>query len=105
MKKKKKLTIDELHLIDLKRTAMYFQAEKTAYELKLLCEWCCPITDELNTIFENSFNIPKFSEKEKEVILADAIELLRIKHHINILNDKPILVMDKISLSSHITNQ
>lgn len=51
MKKEKLSLIDEAYLKDLKRVAMYYQAEKTAYELKLLYEWCCEINEDINTIF------------------------------------------------------
>lgn len=95
MKKEKRSKIDELYFRDLRKTAMYYQAEKTAYELKLIYEWCCPINDNLNTIYETTFKKIKFSEKEKEVILADAIQLLKIKYRINIESKDPILTMSK----------
>lgn len=96
MKKEKTSKIDELYLKDLKKTAMYFQAEKTAYELKLLYEWCCPINDNLNTIYESTFKKVKFSEKEKEIILANALQLLKIRYHIEIQSENPLLIiMDK----------
>ncbi len=93
MKKEKRSKIDELYFRDLRKTAMYYQAEKTAYELKLIYEWCCPINDNLNTIYETTFKKIKFSEKE--VILADAIQLLKIKYRINIESKDPILTMSK----------
>ena len=105
MKKEKLSLIDEAYLNDLKRTAMYYQAEKTAYELKLLYEWCCKINEDINTIFEDTLKPTIFNDKEKEVILANAIQLLKIKYRINIECKKPILKMDKVTLFSHTTNQ
>ena len=82
---------DKLYNREVRRFRKFKDEEIVAYELKEYFEIYSDTKSTLQQVFNSSLESSNwYDEKEKEVLLNNAIELLRIKYNIKIVSLDPL---------------
>ena len=82
---------DKLYNREVRRFRKFKDEEIVAYELKEYFEIYSDTKSTLQQVFNSSLESSNwYDEKEKEVLINNAIELLRIKYNIKIVSLDPL---------------
>lgn len=89
-------SFDKMYIREVRGFRKFKDAEIVAYELKEYYEIYSDTKSTLQQVLNSSLEASNcYDEKEKEVLLNNAVELLKIKYNIKIVSLDP-LRMDKI---------
>ena len=83
---------DESYLKQVRRFRKFNQAEKSAYELKKHYEYYNDSTEDINQIFNTTFDTETYSEKEKREIFNNTISLLEMKYNLKVISVDPLRI-------------
>ena len=83
---------DESYLRQVRRFRKFNQAEKSAYELKKHYEYYNDANEDVNQIFNTTFDVENYSEKEKREIFNTANLLLEMKYNLKVVSVDPLRI-------------
>lgn len=83
---------DESYLKQVRRFRKFNQAEKSAYEFKKYYEYYNDGLQTINQVFNTTFDIETYSEKEKQEILNNATSLLEMKYNLKVVSVDPLKI-------------